>query len=182
VSPRTLPARTGGTEHLAPREQRSIQSTRDMLSEEIVEFVEGGVSLVVGTRDAGLRPDATRAAGLQVHPDRAHVTVHLPLATSDRALSNLRDNGAIAVVCSLPLTHRTFQLKGRVLGIRDADAEERKVVEPYRRHLAEELRAVGLPYRIAMQMTSWPCAAVDVEIESVFQQTPGPGAGAPHPG
>jgi hypothetical protein len=40
------------------------------LSEELAEFVEGGLSMLVGTRDAALRPKVERAVGAVVGAER----------------------------------------------------------------------------------------------------------------
>jgi hypothetical protein len=42
---------------------------------------------------------------------------------------------------------------------------------------AEVLEAVGLPVRVTNSMSHWPAFAIDVSVEQVFDQTPGPKAG-----
>ena len=39
------------------------------------------------------------------------------------------------------------------------------------------LEQMGLPRAITLSVQHWPAFAVDVEVESVFDQTPGPRAG-----
>jgi hypothetical protein len=43
----------------------------------------------------------------------------------------------------------------------------------------KSLAFIGMPPRLTLRQDSWPCHAVRLRIESVFLQTPGPGAGAP---
>lgn len=150
-----------------------------MISAELATFLQSGVSLLVGTRDADLVPESLRAVGARVEPGGAEVTVYLPVATSARALANLRDNGRLAVCFSRPLDHRSVQLKGAVVALRDGVEADRRVVERYRALLTDVLAAVGVPPRITLQITHWPVAAARFRVESVFVQTPGPGAGAP---
>ena len=150
-----------------------------VLSRELAIFVDSGVAIQVGTRDARLVPDAVRGVGVRVEEGGAELTVFLPEATAGRATANLRDNGRIAVCFSRPTDHRTIQVKGRAVAVGEAAASDRPVVERYRPALAQSLAFIGVPFPTAMRMAHWPCHAVRVRIEGVYQQTPGPGAGAP---
>jgi hypothetical protein len=150
-----------------------------MISSELAAFLESGVAILVGTRDARLVPDATRAIGARVGKGGAELTVFLPDVISGPALANLRDNGRVAVAFSRAADHRTFQVKGQAVEVRPATAEERAVVDRFRCAWASALSEVGLPPRITLRMAHWPAHAVRVRVERIFVQTPGPGAGAP---
>lgn len=150
-----------------------------MVSAELAEFIQSGVSVLAGTRDARLMPDAMRGMGVRVEEGGAELTVFLPAATSARAIANLRANGCIAVCFSRPSDHRSIQLKGQAVAIREADASERAAVERYRGELAQALAFVGVPISTTLRMAHWPCHAIRMRIDAVYQQTPGPGAGAP---
>jgi len=147
------------------------------LTPEIVDFVESGVSTLVGTRDANLRPHGVRAMGAIVSSDRRRVTVFLPTVTSARALADLRDNGAIAITFSRPSDHQGIQLKGRVVGTRPATDEDRFVQERYRAAWFEQLHMIGVPRATSKRWAHWPAIAVELEVDALFLQTPGPGAG-----
>ncbi|MCC6406928.1 MAG: pyridoxamine 5'-phosphate oxidase family protein [Planctomycetes bacterium] len=150
-----------------------------MISPELAEFLESGVSTLVGTRDASLRPDGMRAIGFRVERDGSQATVFLPAGTLGSNLANLRDNGRIAVCFSRPIDHRSMQLKGRVLAITEANEADRAQVDRFRAAYAQHLAFVGIPVRVTERMAHWPCWAVRFEVESIFVQTPGPGAGQP---
>lgn len=150
-----------------------------MIPADLVAFLESGISVLVGTRDARLVPEATRAVGARVEGGRAELTVLLPAATSAAALANLRDNGRIAVCFSRAFDHRAVQVKGRAVEVRDAEASDRALVERYRAALADEWGRVGVPPRATLRLAHWPCVAVRLRVEGIFLQTPGPGAGAP---
>ncbi len=135
--------------------------------------------MLVATRDARLSPDATRAMGARVEKDGAELTVFLPSATSAEARANLSDNGRIAVCFSRAADHRSVQVKGRALEVREAGARERGAVERYLAALAEAWGFVGVPARATLRLAHWPCHAVRLRVEGLFVQTPGPGAGAP---
>ena len=147
------------------------------LPPELVTFAESGVSVLVATRDAALRPDAVRAMGVRVWPGASQLTVYLAAATSAQAIANLRDNGRLALTVSEMTTHVTVQIKGTVREVREAREDEREIVERYRAMFSDELAVVGLPPRISTRLSCWPAFAADLEIAEAFTQTPGPGAG-----
>jgi hypothetical protein len=148
-----------------------------VISEELAEFVQSGVSIQIGTRDARLTPDCIRLVGARVEPGREEVTVFVPHATGATSIANLRENGRIAVCFSRPADHRSIQLKGRVVALDDAVPADRATVDRYRAGLVEVLAVLGLPPRTLLRMSHWPCVAARFHVESVFVQTPGPGAG-----
>lgn len=150
-----------------------------MLSAELASFLESGIAILVGTRDARLFPECMRAIGARVEAGGAELTIFLPEAVAARTVANLRENGRLAVGFSRASDHRSFQVKGRVLALGPARETDRADIERYRCALAAELQAVGLPPRITLRMVHWPAHAVRLHVDSVFVQTPGPGAGAP---
>lgn len=150
-----------------------------MIDPELASFLESGVSILYGTRDPLHRPDCGRAVGARVEPGRTEVTVFVPQATSAMALANLRDNGRLAVCFSRTLDHHAIQLKGRMVACSDATEDDRHLVERHRRALVDSYAFVGIPARITLRIRHWPCHAIRMLVETVFVQTPGPGAGAP---
>jgi hypothetical protein len=146
---------------------------------ELLDFLESGVSLLVGTRDARLRPACTRAMGVRADRARPAVTLFVPEVAAPRMLANLDDNGRIAVTVSRPIDHRSIQLKGRCTGHRPAEPGERALQERYLAAYFEALRSVGLPLRLLRRFVWWPSVAVEFEVDSLYEQTPGPSAGRP---
>ena len=149
------------------------------LSGELSGFVQSGVSVLIGTRDVDLVPEACRGLGARVERGRREVTVFVPEVTGTRTFDNLRDNGRIAVCFSRAIDHRSVQLKGRVLSIEPATDDDRIVIDVYRASIAHAWGELGFPPRITMSITHWPAVAVRFAVESVFEQTPGPRAGVP---
>jgi general stress protein 26 len=147
------------------------------LSEELADFIESGVSMLVGTRDAALRPSCIRALGASIHPDRRSLTIYLPAWAAPRVVADLEQNGRIAIAFSRPISHQTIQVKGRARAWRESGEADRAVQERYLAALLEQLHAVGLPRSLARRVRWWPSVAVEVELEDVFLQTPGPDAG-----
>lgn len=149
------------------------------IPENLAALLEGLVAVHVATRDAALVPDELMAAAARASADGRRLTVFLPVATSETSLANLRENGAIAVVLSQPLTHRTIQLKGRVETIGPAREEERSEVERLAAAFDAEVEVIGLPPAVVRRRTRWPCHAVTFVVTEAYEQTPGPLAGAP---
>lgn len=147
------------------------------LSEDWVEFLESGVSMLVGSRNAELRPDCTRALGVTIGADRTTMTVFLNAALTQRMQADFADNGRIAATFSRPTDHRTVQVKGRVLAVRPTSDADRAVQERYLGAFAEQVAVVGLPRSVIRRVRVSPGIAVEVAIEDVYLQTPGPGAG-----
>ncbi len=149
------------------------------IPEELVAFCEGGISLLVGTRDAANRPACARPIGARVSPTRDHLTLLVPSEAGARVIANLRDNGLAAVTFVRPIDNRGMQVKGRCLAVRPPTPDEEELVQRYRVAFAETLHQVGMPRPRTMRLTIAPCLAAEIAIEQLFQQTPGPSAGAP---
>lgn len=147
------------------------------LSEELAEFVEGGLSMLVGTRDAALRPQVDRAVGAFVGPDRESVTVYLNKTLATKAVANLQDNGQVALTVSRPYDHRSLQVKGQLVSLRDGAEEDRIKQERWLAGFVEHLYIVGLPRSVIRQLKIFPSVALTMRIDDIFVQTPGPGAG-----
>jgi hypothetical protein len=150
-----------------------------VIDAELAEFLESGITILVGTRDAELRPETMRGVGAHVQAGGAELTVYLPETTATASVANLRDNGRIAVAFGRPADHRTIQVKGQVVEIAPADDEDRERIERYHSALAESWGFVGVPPRVTARLAWWPCHRVRLRVEEIFVQTPGPGAGAP---
>jgi hypothetical protein len=150
-----------------------------LVSPELAALLESGLSLVVGTSDAELRPDCSFAAGLRVHPGGDRVTLFLGVEPAAGAIANLRANGAVAITGSRPADYRTFQLKGRAVRVEPVPEGERAVLLACREALAAQLERVGWARSHTRRLSVWPCVAVEVALDAVFEQTPGPRAGSP---
>lgn len=107
------------------------------------------------------------------------MTLFLARTLAGPTLANAAINPRIAVQVSQPLDHRTLQLKGALLRTRDALPEERAYVQRFVEELAAAVDQVGMPRERVVRMSHWPAVALEVRIEAIYLQTPGPGAGQP---
>ena len=142
-------------------------------------FIQGGVSVVVATRDADCVPDVVRGCGCRVSRDRHRVTVLVEPSRAGTLLDDIAANGMIAVVFSQPSTHRTIQLKGSDARIVKLTAADRAIAARHLRDWSEELCRIGYTpeFANAVRGTAPRLAAIAFTPSAAFQQTPGPGAG-----
>jgi hypothetical protein len=149
------------------------------LPAELVDFVESGVSVLVGTRDVELRPEAMRAMGCMVAKDRKVLAVLLPELTGRRTIANLEAGSPIAVTFSRIVDHRTVQVKGSSVRVRLAGPAEHEATQRYLAAFTEALYFIGVSRAAARRIRVEPCVVAELEVRELFEQTPGPGAGAP---
>ena len=156
-----------------------------LIRRELKPFLESGVSIVVGSRDADLFPEITRAWGLSVSKDRKSITLCVPLATSHKTLDNLAGNGQMTVCCSLPTSYKTVQLKGQCIATADPSRMDLAAVERHREAFGRLNKRIGFPHQ--RSETFWKreleTSPVLIKLrfvpEQIFDQTPGPDAGSP---
>lgn len=151
-----------------------------MIPDRIIEVIHGPAFMHAGTRDERLRPAHTFVIGAVVHPDQETITFFVPESRSQRILSDLQNNGRVALAVGLA-THEAYQLKGVYISPRPADAKERTVQEIYRSKLLSAMLQAGYPEQIArplvLGMAYQPAVAITFRAEEIFLQTPGPEAG-----
>lgn len=133
--------------------------------------------MLVGTADERARPECTRAAGLRLDRSADRLTVFLPQNGAERTLANLAVNPRIAVTCSRMHDHRTYQLKGRVRAIAETTADDQAQQQRWLAAFIEQLAIIGTSRSTSRRWRLVPSVAVEIDVEEVFEQTPGPGAG-----
>ena len=155
------------------------------MSAALKAFLESGVSVVVGTRDAYMVPEVTRAWGLLVSKDRRSLSLCVPLATSRKTLANLAGNGQMTVCCSLPTSYKTVQLKGRCIATAPPVRADFAVVVKHREAFGRLNERIGFSRQGTEAFwrnelaTSPVLVKLRVVPEQIFDQTPGPDAGSP---
>lgn len=158
-------------------------ATAPVLDAEHAAFVVSpGISMTVASRLAGNRPELGRALGCRVAADRRRVTLLVPGAQLAPLIAALRESRAIAVVFSQPSTHRTIQLKGTDAALEPIAPGDLELSARW----ADSFVVALAPYGIGEDLVRaflWcdPAELVAVSFTpcAAFQQTPGPGAGAP---
>ncbi len=147
------------------------------LTDDLVAFLDSGLSMLAASRDAELRPTVSRAVAIQPGADRGVVTVFLSDAAAASLLALLGPGVPLAVTCSRVATLRTVQLKGIVARVRPATEAERPLVDRQSTGYTDSLSVIGFPPAVVRRWVTWPATAVELRIHAIFEQTPGPGAG-----
>ncbi len=144
-------------------------------------MVRAGVSVIVGSRDAALRPSIMRGVGSDVSQDGRAITVYLCRSQSRQLLQDIAATGHVSVVFSQPTTHRTLQLKATRAELRAAGPDDQPVLQRYLAAMEREISAVGYSADLARAMLAHrldDVGAVRFVPEQAFDQTPGPQAGS----
>jgi Pyridoxamine 5'-phosphate oxidase len=139
------------------------------------------VSIIVGSRDAQLRPHVMRAVGCRLSDDRRRVTLLMPAHSGGAVLDDLRANGQVAVVFSEPTTHRTLQVKGEDAVVTPCGADDAALAERTLQGFTDEIGQLGFTAEVAHTILAHEhdLLAVHFSVASAFEQTPGPAAGEP---
>jgi len=157
-------------------------ATGIQLDPQDARFVQGGVSVIVASRDAEFLPDVVRGCGCRVSRDRRRVTVLVDRARAECVLADVAANGLIAVVFSRPSTHKTMQLKGSDAERARVSAADRTLAARHREAWIDDLCSVGYARAFAAALWGAPSqeiAAITFTPTAAFEQTPGPAAGQP---
>ena len=150
-----------------------------MIDRDLAAFLQEGVGIHIGTRNAALQPNGSRALAVTVESDGLHVVVYAAQVAAARVLPDLEDNAQIAIGFGRPTDDRACQVKGVVTGIRDATEAERSVVTAQWDGFLGCLEQIGIPRVATATWVTWPAVVIRVRVNALFNQTPGPGAGAP---
>jgi hypothetical protein len=152
---------------------------RAALSDEIVNFIESGLSIVVGVVGQGGRGQTGRALAVRVGQD---ATLRLIFAQEGNAAVSAaaQSGGPIAVTFSAPLSHRTLQIKGYSSRPEELQPEDEAIARKQTDAFAAVLGAIGFSTAFVRAFSEYRASALWVlsfPAQEAFEQTPGPGAG-----
>jgi Pyridoxamine 5'-phosphate oxidase len=179
----TIVRERGAVRSQEPRERtlriryfQHLPSGEVVIEAEVAELLASPCSLLVGTVDRHGLPDATRAWGVELlGPDRLRVFV---ATEAQRTIDNVADGGRIALTTTNFMTVVSWQLKGRATLVEAATPADRIRSDVYCAACLEILAPLhGDPEELIARMLPSEIVAVEMVVEQVFDQTPGPGAG-----
>jgi hypothetical protein len=151
---------------------------KSMLDDSLTAFLQQGVAINIGTRNARLEPSAAYVGAALVDADRKHLTVFVPAIGADAVLADLQANGQAAIVFARPEDDRACQVKGTFVSVRPATDDESVLVHDQYAGFLRQLEIIGMPGESTRSWVVWPALAVRLRVTAVFDQTPGPKAGA----
>ena len=151
-----------------------------VLEAETARFLGDKAALIIGVVGADGRPFATRGWGLTVL-DRATGESRVLIDVDDEErLAHLEGGGRIAVTGSDVPTLRSCQVKGTVDGFDEVTAADLAHVEHYCDGYFGDIEAADhFPRHLLERHRPDGFVACRFVVEDVFDQTPGPHAGAP---
>ena len=150
------------------------------LPDDVTALIAKGLSTIVASRDAQLRPIIMRAVASTVSADGSELTVYLSRPQSRQLLQDIAAGGPVAAVFSQPTTHRTVQVKSTHAALRNANAADVPLLERYLVAFTHELTAIGFAADLPRAMLAArleEVVAVTFAPEQAYDQTPGPRAG-----
>jgi hypothetical protein len=150
-----------------------------MLDEALATFLEEGLAIHIGTRDERLEPNGARVTAVKVLPDRRHLVAYVPEGFAPAILADLTSNGQAALCFARPVDEQAYQVKGVFVEQRPVTADDQPGILRQSEGMQRQLEMVGIPRVAYGKWKMWPCVAITIRITDVFNQTPGPGAGAP---
>ena len=149
-----------------------------MIDQELAAFLQEGIAIQLGTRNERLEPNGVRVVALSVEGDGHHVVAYVPQAAAGLVLPDLESNGQAALVFARPPDERACQVKGTFTGARAATDADRPMVLGQWERWRDRLGSIGYPRATSENWIVWPCVAVRIRVQAIFDQTPGPNAGA----
>jgi hypothetical protein len=157
-----------------------MHASAPLLSVDVADFIQSGLSITVAARGERLVPSIARAVACKVDAARRQVTVLLFSDAAGPLLRDIASNGRVAVCFSKPSTDRTLQLKGMDAITVPAGPQDLALAREGLDRFALEIGCLGWAPEIADALC-WRAPANLLGIrftpESAFDQTPGPDAG-----
>jgi hypothetical protein len=152
-----------------------------MISPQLGAFLEEGIGVHLGSRTADLEPNGVRAIAAKVDRDGTHVVVYVAAVAASRVLPDLQSNGQGTVLFGRPVDDRSVQVKGTFVDVREGRDDERAMLMAQWEGFMVNLELIGIPRAVYARCATWPVVAIRLRVSALFEQTPGPGAGAPLP-
>lgn len=126
-----------------------------------------------------MKPQICRSLGVKLQPDKEHITIYTVNNFLQHNVSNLKDNGRIALSVGDPLTFETFQFKGIFSKIEPCSLEDKILIKEFTDAFLGILvqwygEGAGEGFK---KINIDNCEAVTFKVEEIFNQTPKPGAG-----
>lgn len=148
---------------------------------ELVAFLQSGVSLSAASRNRRLLPSVSRVLGCRVIPGEGRIQLWLARSQSEQLLRDCLDCDRIALVASDPPTHLTWQIKGDSVRECPVDPGDVALVQDHIRDFARVITALEFAPSFGhalYQHQPDDLASISFVPRELFEQTPGPRAGA----
>jgi Pyridoxamine 5'-phosphate oxidase len=145
---------------------------------DVAALLESPCSMFIGTVGADGNPAAAHAMGAQTLHDGARLRVILN-AEERQLLDNLRTTAVVSLGATDVPTLRSVQVKGRAVEVEPVTAADRIRTDEYLAALFQTIHDTdGSPIELLRRLVPRDFVALVMTVEALFDQTPGPQAGA----
>jgi predicted pyridoxine 5'-phosphate oxidase superfamily flavin-nucleotide-binding protein len=145
------------------------------ITEKLKTYIQSGNGMVMGTRDASMKPEFQRVLGARVVDDN-HIRIFFDNKTAGRIFQNLEDNQMVTVVmCSA--TFESYQFKGKSIRWAECTEEELNIMEEYFKDFSESMKEYGLGEDFVYKYPHTQMMTLLMEVTDIFEQTPKIGTG-----
>jgi hypothetical protein len=153
--------------------------TTRLITPELEAHLEGLPGMYATTASPDRVPEVTRVLSARAEPGNDVLRVVVAGDSSTRFLECARAHPRAALVGVVVSTYRTYQFKGRVVGVEDATPEDVAAVDAYTAGFGELVKHVGIdPVRYLPTIAVPPYVVLRLGVDAIFDQTPRVGAGA----
>lgn len=144
-------------------------------------FIQGAVSIVAATSGANAVNHISKVYGCRVSADGRSITIILSALQAGALLADLRANRRLAVAFCRPTTDQTLQIKALDAQVVALARDDYCALAEHTDKLVAEIGSIGFPEAIVRPLfgcSPSDAVAVNFSPSAVFDQTPGPNAGA----
>ncbi len=145
------------------------------LTQKLIDYLHGGNGMVMGTRDASMKPEFQRVLGARV-VDENHINIFLDSRSAGSTFQNLKDNQMISVAaCSF--IFESYQFKGKCVHWEETTEAELMIIEDYFKVFSESMKEFGLGDGFVYKYPHSHMMTLLMEVTDIFEQTPKVGTG-----
>lgn len=155
------------------------QTTPFRIDESLREFIELGLAVQIATASNNGSPHVTYGWSPRVPTDGRTVEVFIDKVRSATPLADLKTNKKIAMTVADPISYRSIQLKGTVVGIELDCADDQVWVRNGREGFLVRTSLIGDDPVAIRNLWYDDVVRLTFSVEFAFDQTPGPEAGRP---
>jgi hypothetical protein len=147
----------------------------------LLKFLERASLAVAGTRDRDRVPHFHWVAGWSVEPDPGSLAFFLGEPFAERLLRHVAECPRLALTIEHIGPHETYQFKGAFAGSRPVAPADLAASKRCRERFVRDVLAIDTRWNFSPeQLTRYhggPALAVVLNVDEIYLQTPGPGAG-----
>ena len=146
-----------------------------MIPEQVMNVLENGFGRL-GSANKQLRPSQCFAKGNYVEKESDEITIYVVKSEAERVIQDYQKNGRIAYFVNM-ISHKAYQFKGSYKGLKKLDEKDLEKAGKWKAGMTEVMMNFGFPEEnINKLLGVSPNQGIILDVELIFNQTPGPNA------